>query len=254
MPYDPGVPLAARSGARPLWRRIFRRAGKLWLDWRYRGFDPGAQPERRVTVAGLHLRVLSGVFNPALHFTSGALAELLKKPGVVKQGARVLDIGTGSGILAIASVLAGGGRVVAVDVNPAAVECARLNARRYGVLGQVSVRQGDMFAPVAGERFDLVLVNPPYFRGEPRDSAQRAYLAGADFQWIRRFGMDLSSVLAPGGRALMVVGDAAETATILATLREVGIAARHAGHREYLVETVNFFELRPEARERGSEK
>jgi release factor glutamine methyltransferase len=205
-----------------------------------------------VTVAGLHLRVLPGVFNPALHFTSGALAELLKKPGVVKQGAKVLDIGTGSGVLAVASVLAGGGCVVAVDANPAAVECARLNARRYGVLGQVSVRQGDMFAPADGERFDLVIVNPPYFRGEPRDSAQRAYMAGADFQWIRRFGLGLPSVLAPGGKALMVVGDAAETVAILAVLREVGISARHAGHREYLAETVEFFELRPEARERGS--
>jgi release factor glutamine methyltransferase len=198
-------------------------------------------------VAGLHLRILPGVFNPALHYTSGALAERLKQPGVVEPGATVLDVGTGSGILAVAAALAGGGSIIAVDVNPAAVECARLNARRYGVLGQVSCRLGDMFAPVAGEKFDLVLVNPPYFRGEPGDAARQAYLAGPAFEWIRRFARELPSMLRPDGKAVMVVGDAAETSAILAVLREEGIVAQHTGHREYLTETVDFFDLRPEA-------
>jgi release factor glutamine methyltransferase len=228
-------------------RRLARRAGKLWLSWRYRDFDPASRPERRVRVAGLHLRVLPDVFDPALHFTSGALAERLKRPGIVPPGSSVLDVGTGSGILAVAAVLAGASRVVAIDVNLAAVECARLNARRYGVLGQVNVRHGDMFAPVAGERFDLVLVNPPYFRGEARTLAQRAYMAGAEFEWIKRFAKEVPNVLEPHGVAIMTMGDAGELPAIVALLRAEGIAVRSAGCREYLAETVHFFELRPQA-------
>jgi methylase of polypeptide subunit release factors len=198
-------------------------------------------------VAGLHLRVLPGVFDPAPHFTSGALAEKLKQPGVMRPGARVLDIGTGSGILAVAAVLAGAGDVLAVDVNPVAVECARLNARRYGVLGQIDVKQGDLFEAAAGDTFDLVLVNPPYFRGEAHTAAQQAYMAGPAFEWIRRFARGLPAILSHGAAALMVVGDAAETRSILAILRAEGLLVRSAGHREYVAETVHFFELRPAA-------
>ena len=202
-----------------MWRRITRRIARLWLAWRFRDFDPDSRPERRVRVAGLHLRVLPGVFDPSLHFSSGALAELLKCPGIVDTGASVLDIGTGSGILAVAAALAGAGQVVALDVNEAAVECARLNARRYGVLDQISVRRSDMFDAVRGEKFDLVLVNPPYFRGEPATLAYRAYMAGSEWEWIRHFGRGLPGVLNEAGRALMVVGDAAGIDDILAVLR-----------------------------------
>jgi release factor glutamine methyltransferase len=227
---------------------------RLWLGWRFRDFDPDTRPERRARVAGLHLRVLPGVFDPSLHFSSGALAELLKRPGIVEPGASVLDIGTGSGILAVAAALAGAAQVVAIDINEAAVECARLNARRYGVLDQVSLRQSDMFDAVRGEKYDLVLVNPPYFRGEPATLAYRAYMAGSELEWIRHFGRGLPGVLNDTGRALMVVGDAACIDDILTVLREEQIEARPAGRRDYLAETINFFELRPLAQQLESKE
>ncbi len=59
-------------------------------------------------------------------------------------------------------------RVVAVDINPAAVRCAQINALLNQLEQRIEVRRGDLFAPVAGERFDLVLFNPPFLRGAPR--------------------------------------------------------------------------------------
>src|SRR5215207_7772203 len=104
------------SRARPAWKRAAGRALKRALAWRYRHFRPGTEPERWTRVAGLRLRVLPQVFNPGQHFTSGFLAEYLARPGVVPAGGMVLDIGTGSGIAAIAAARAGAGRVVAVDL------------------------------------------------------------------------------------------------------------------------------------------
>jgi release factor glutamine methyltransferase len=80
---------------------------------------------------------------------------------------RVLDLGTGSGIVAISLALeCPAARLVAVDVSPEALSIARSNAGRLAA--PVDFRAGDWFAPVAGERFDLIVANPPYVAsGDP---------------------------------------------------------------------------------------
>ena len=76
---------------------------------------------------------------------------------------RVLDLCTGSGAIAISLAKElPGARVVATEVSPAAAAIARRNAQRNGVADRVEIREGDLFGPVAGERFDLIAANPPY--------------------------------------------------------------------------------------------
>jgi release factor glutamine methyltransferase len=231
---------------RPLWKRVVRRIGKRLLSWRFRRYRPEAEPERRVKVAGLHLRVLPGVFNPALHFTSGFLANYLRRAGVVPPGGEVLDIGTGTGVLAIAAALANAGQVMAIDINPAAVECARLNARRYGLARSITVSQSDLFSGVHGQRFDLVLCNPPYFRGEPRNPAEMAYRGGSDLEWFDRFGRGLHTHLKSTGRCIITLGDAADTHTILQRLALYGWRIEPLAHRDLLVEEISLYALTPE--------
>ena len=131
------------SQGQSLMRATARKVGRRWLAWRYRNFDLDKEPEREVKVAGLKLRVLPNVFNPALHFTSAFFSRHLKESGVVKAGSSVLDVGTGSGVLAITAALAGARSVIAVDINPAAVESARLNAAHNGVGAIVDVVRHD---------------------------------------------------------------------------------------------------------------
>jgi release factor glutamine methyltransferase len=76
---------------------------------------------------------------------------------------RVLDLCTGSGIIAVALAKElPQAQVVATELSPAAVAIARKNAARNGVAERVDVREGDLFAPVRGERFDVITANPPY--------------------------------------------------------------------------------------------
>ena len=76
---------------------------------------------------------------------------------------RVLDLCTGSGAIAIAlATELPGATIVATDVSIDAVAIAKKNAERNGVADRVDVRVGDLFAPVAGERFDSIVANPPY--------------------------------------------------------------------------------------------
>ena len=79
----------------------------------------------------------------------------------------VLDLCTGSGCLAILAATAfPNARVDAVDLSPEALEVAHRNVAAYGLGDRVTLRQGDLFAPVAGRRYDLILTNPPYVDAE----------------------------------------------------------------------------------------
>jgi SAM-dependent methyltransferase len=77
-----------------------------------------------------------------------------------RPGARVLDVCTGSGVVALGAALGGAAEVTAVDVSRRAVLTVRLNAALNGV--GVGALRGSLFAPVAGRRFDLISSNPPY--------------------------------------------------------------------------------------------
>ena len=204
-----------------------------------------------VMVAGIRLRVLRGVFNPSIHFTSSVLARFLARPGTIRHGESVLDLGTGTGVVAIAAALAGAEKVMAIDINPDAVRCASINVRHHGLQDQISVREGDMFGPADGERFHLVVCNPPYFRGEPRNMAERAYHAGQELEWIKRFGDGLADHLEPNGSAIISIGDAADIPAILAILSDCGWSHTVAARRDILVEKIYLFRLTPAAEDQS---
>lgn len=131
------------------------------------------------------------------------LAEALERE--VRRGDRVLEMGTGTGLLAILAAKRAE-RVLAVDVNDYAVACARRNAMANHALN-VEVRKSDLFAGVRG-RFDLILFNPPYLPGEeqePKDELSQAWDGGKDGRRvIDRFIRECREYLRQGGRVLMV--------------------------------------------------
>jgi release factor glutamine methyltransferase len=91
-----------------------------------------------------------------------ALGTIAPGPASARRPARILDLGTGSGALALAVASEWPqATVIGVDVSGAALDVARANAARLG-LHHIDWRQGSWFEPVAGLRFDLVLANPPY--------------------------------------------------------------------------------------------
>jgi release factor glutamine methyltransferase len=126
---------------------------------------------------------------------------------------RIADIGTGSGAVALA--LAGerpAARIVATEVSQAALAVARENARRLGI-ANVEWCCGDLCAPLAGERYDLIVSNPPYVAAaDPHLAALRyeppgALAAGADgLDVIRRLVLEARAHLTPGGMLLFEHG------------------------------------------------
>ncbi|MFF7726704.1 HemK2/MTQ2 family protein methyltransferase [Streptomyces sp. NPDC008001] len=154
-------------------------------------------------------------------------AALRREP--LPPAARVLDVCTGSGALAIAASRHGAAHVTAVDVSARAVLTARLN----GLLARRRIRtvRGDLLAPVAGERFDLVLANPPYVpgpsAGHPPRGPARAHDAGEDGRVVLdRLCTGVPSVLRPSGVLLLVQSALSEADRTLALLAAAGLDAR----------------------------
>jgi release factor glutamine methyltransferase len=91
----------------------------------------------------------------------------------VNEGSHVLDMGTGTGILAIKAVLLGASRVLAIDINPYASRCALKNIASNGLRCQVSVLTGNLFSQLReNAMFDVILFNPPYLQTNATEYAK----------------------------------------------------------------------------------
>ncbi|MCO6456176.1 MAG: 50S ribosomal protein L11 methyltransferase [Pirellulaceae bacterium] len=123
----------------------------------------------------------------------------------------VLEIGTGTGLVALCCLGAGASRVVATDINPAAVSNARYNAQLLGWNSRLDVRLVPRSSPAAfsvvedGERFDLIVSNPPWEPGTPAHIAEFA-LYDQEFALLESLLRGLPRYLQPGGRALLAYG------------------------------------------------
>lgn len=130
----------------------------------------------------------------------------------------VLDVGTGSGAIALALASEGPfARVVATDVQAAALEVARANHAEAAPETPVEFRLGSLFAPVAGERFDVVVSNPPYVGEEERggldaevrdwEPASALFAGHGGLDVIRPLVAGAPAVLRRGGLLAMEIGE-----------------------------------------------
>jgi len=172
-------------------------------------------------VEARRFRVSSQVFHPGLFGTT----RLMARHVAVVPGADVLDVGTGSGVLAVLAA-ATARRVVAVDCNSEALRWARYNVQQHHLGARVDVRQGDLFDALRPqERFDLVLFNPPYLEGRPRTRLQQA-LFDPQKQTITRFFGRAHDHLKTDGIVLLAYSSLAEYEYMLELARKNGWSHR----------------------------
>lgn len=167
-------------------------------EWRTKGLE----------VPGLTKRIHPhyGVFTP----TRSEYLDLVAKasfPETAKAGGTVFDIGTGTGVLAAMIAQDKGiARVVATDVDPRALACARENIARLGLEGRVSVVEADLFPEgTAG----LVVCNPPWLPARPSSPLEKG-IYDPESRMLAGFLAGLRAHLAPGGEGWLILSDLAE--------------------------------------------
>jgi len=145
---------------------------------------------------------------------------------------RIVDVGTGSGAIAVALARhLSQAQIAAVDISAAALEIARENAERNAVSDRIRFLQGDLLGPVRDERFDIVVSNPPYVPVVDRESLSvevrehepaLALFAGEDgLDAYRRLIPEAFEVVEPGGYLLLEIGFG-QSAAVAALLTQAG--------------------------------
>lgn len=147
----------------------------------------------------LYLSVAPGVHYPDPY------AEMMAAAIRVRPGDRVLDMGCGAGGYGLSAAAQGAGEVVLTDVDSVAVSCALNNAARNGI-SCVDGRVGSLFAPVRGERFDIIITTLPQLPAPTPILAAR-YGGPDGLRYLRKLADSAGSFLTPGGRLYMLITD-----------------------------------------------
>jgi len=151
---------------------------------------------------GLQIYVEPGVFHPGFFFSSKVMLNFLNTLSL--KGLKVLEIGAGSGILSLYCAK-NGAIVTTCDISTKACENTKSNQDLNGL--HLQVIHSDLFSAIPPQTFDLVLVNPPYYKKNPGNEAEYAWYCGEQGEYFERFFKGLDSFIHKSSSVYMVLFD-----------------------------------------------
>jgi release factor glutamine methyltransferase len=156
-----------------------------------------------IHLKGIEYTIFPGVFNP--NYAKPSLF-FLENLGVM-EGDIVLDLFTGCGIDAIEAVRQGASKVVAIDKFTMPYLCTKYNVEKLELNNRVEVRQGDLFEALReGEKFDLILANPPFRRMKATSPIESA-IRDDNYITLRRLFSNIREYMKDGARLRLVFAD-----------------------------------------------
>jgi SAM-dependent methyltransferase len=204
---DYTIPLRRAPDVRLACNEAYGRAGEPFVaslrellgvigahEWRKNGVE--------IAALGARIHPHYGVFSP-IRGEYVALVEQAPLPARTRLG---FDIGTGTGVLAALLARRGVERVIATDMDPGEISCARENLQRLGLSDRVEALQADLFPE---GRAALVVCNPPWLPGRPSSSLESA-VYDPDSRMLKGFLAGLADHLEPGGEGWLILSDLAE--------------------------------------------
>ncbi len=188
--------------------------------------------ERMYTYNGLQLQIHPDVFHPGFFFSTKLLLSQLNT--IPMKGKTLLEIGAGSGLIAM-SAARNKAIVTATDINPVAVEYLYRNRIANNV--NMNVLETDVFNGIPPTAFDIIAINPPYYKKNPENYAEHAWYCGENGEYFGKFFGNLGRYIHQETKILMVLCDGCDLEMIKAYGKKNHFSMNCICTKKNLVET-----------------
>jgi release factor glutamine methyltransferase len=195
---------------------------------------------RTYTYKGIRLQVLPGVFHPGFFDSSKLLLRHVSRYPL--QDKSFLEVGAGSGLISLFAA-GNGARVTATDINLQAVECLRVNQRLNAA--NIEIIHSDLFERVPPRGFDIIAVNPPYYRKNPATAAEQAWYCGENGEYFSGFFSGLQSYVHSRSEIWMILCDGCDLEMIRSLAARYGWGLHCHFTRGNWVEKNFIFKIEP---------
>src|SRR4051795_13185661 len=223
---------------------LVRRAFRWVVHFLSYNFILSRRDIRVSYAAGFRLSVRPTVFHPKFFISSEKFASFLDTLDL--SGKRICEIGTGTGILALAAARAGAANVVATDINPNASRSANENAQAKGLGDRVTGVCLNLMAAMAPRPlFDVILSSPPKHAGEPKNLADRGWHAGPAYRDIKDLFDQARERLKPGGCIYLMVSSDTDLTLFSELIEKAGFDAHEIREHSLVIESLIIYKLLP---------
>jgi release factor glutamine methyltransferase len=196
--------------------------------------------ERTYTYKGIRVEVPPGVFHPGFFFSTRLLLRHLDRQPLT--GRSFLELGAGSGLISLFAARRGA-MVTATDINPLSIGCLGKNSVLNGQ--SIEIVRSDLFDHIPCQPFDIVTVNPPYYRKQPANDAERAWYCGPNGEYFDGFFSGLHRYIHSRSDVWMVLCDGCDLDMIRRLALRHGWALTGVTIRTNLLEKNFIFRIEP---------
>lgn len=195
--------------------------------------------DRRYRYKGIDMLVYKDVFHPGFFYSTKYLVNFLESFSLDKKS--FLEVGCGSGLISIFAAKQGA-MVTGLDISPAAQKCTSENALKNNVT--IKVLLSDMFSALPDSFFDIVMINPPYFKKDPQSFAEHAWCAGTDLQYFEKMFGGLKKVMNDKTLSYMILADNCDLELIEKIAKNYNYKMNIIHQKKIFFETNYIFELK----------
>ena len=193
---------------------------------------------RQYTSHGLTLEIAPQVFHPGFFFSTKLLLKFINK--LPLRGKTLLELGAGSGLIAMHTARQGA-QSTASDINPIAIEYLAKNKQRNEAA--IRIIHSDLFDNIPLEAFDIIAINPPYYKKDPHAPEEYAWFCGKKGEYFERLFNELGNYMHETSDVLMVLCDGCDLDMIGGMAAGKGFRLRCLHERRTLLEKNFIFSI-----------